>query len=155
MAEIGAVNIRPMRPDDMAKVMAIENASFTDPWPESSFSGDFDKEFAYQFVAETRDKIIAGYTQFWIVIDEGHILNIAVSRAFRRLGIGRKIMNFALQVMSEKGVKYALLEVRKNNMPALNLYKSMGFRKIAVRKKYYSDGADAIIMLKYLEEGLR
>ncbi|MGN1250434.1 MAG: ribosomal protein S18-alanine N-acetyltransferase, partial [Candidatus Spyradocola sp.] len=84
----------------------------------------------------------------WFVIDEGHITNIAVAPECRGKGYGTRVMAAMMQNAVDLGVTYMTLEVRVGNVPALALYKKMGFKKAGVRKKYYEDnGEDAYIMV--------
>jgi len=142
-------HIRMMRESDLDQIIKIENASFTDPWPRSALSEGFGNRLAHQYVMEIPDKDkIAAYCQCWVVLDEGHILNIAVAPEFRGQGLGRKMMDFIIRAMIAKDVRYIFLEVKISNIIAQNLYNSMGFRQIDMRRKYYSDGSDALIMMK-------
>ena len=89
-----------------------------------------------------------GYAGAWVILDESHITNIAVLKDERGQGIGRQLTHGLLQYLSNLGAAYATLEVRKSNEVAQNLYKSLGFIKLGVRKRYYEDnGEDALIMV--------
>ena len=84
----------------------------------------------------------------WLIIDEGHITNIAVHPDKRGKGYGTKVTSAMMQAAVDVGVQYMTLEVRVSNEPALALYKKLGFKKAGVRKKYYEDnGEDAYIMV--------
>ena len=148
MAKAREINIRRMERADLEDVLAIERTSFGDPWPVMAFLGEFENQVSFQYVAVSGTNRIAGYCIYWIVLDEGHILNIAVAQDERGQGIGRKLMNFCLDHMFSMGVHYVLLEVRLNNAVAQGLYKSLGFRELNIRYGYYADGSDAVIMLK-------
>lgn len=148
MAEAPSFRIRPMQKSDVDEIIEIENVSFTDPWPRSLISEGFKNRLADQYVIELDEGAIAAYCQCWMVLDEGHILNIAVAPGFKRMGLGRRLMEFIIKIMIARGINYVLLEVKINNIPAQSLYNSMGFRQIDIRKRYYADGSDAMIMLK-------
>ena len=70
--------------------------------------------------------------------------------AFRKKGIGKKLVLEVLSMATKKGLEKVFLEVRKSNIPAISLYQSQGFIEFSVRKKYYFDGEDAICMQKEL-----
>jgi ribosomal-protein-alanine N-acetyltransferase len=89
---------------------------------------------------------VLGYALFWHVVDEVHLLNVAVAIPARRRGIGRALMNDLLAYAREHEVVRILLEVRSSNTAALALYESLGFTRFNVRERYYADGEDAVEM---------
>ncbi len=140
--------IRRMKPEDLDAVTAIEQATFATPWSRESFRQELERNVAARYlVAETDGKII-GYAGAWIILDESHITNIAVSEEYRGRGIGRQLTQALLQYLSNLGASYATLEVRVSNERAQNLYKSLGFVSVGKRKRYYEDnGEDAFLMV--------
>jgi ribosomal-protein-alanine N-acetyltransferase len=85
------------------------------------------------------------------VADEVHVVNVAVHTEFRRRGIARVLLQAVFDAARERGMTIATLEVRFHNLAAITLYESLGFQKIAIRKRYYADnGEDAVVMLKGL-----
>lgn len=144
--------LRPMQMEDIPQIIAIEKKSFPTPWSSYAFSCELcDNEFAYYFVltpAEDTNKIVA-YGGMWIIVDEAHITNIAVSPAYR----GKKLAEFILQGLFElaklKGAARISLEVRVSNDSAQKLYERVGFISAGIRPGYYIDtNEDAIIMWK-------
>ena len=141
------VIIRRMTMADVDGVAAVEAATFPTPWSRDAFASEMKNVAARYLVAEKDGKII-GYAGAWIIIDESHITNIAVLSDYRGQGIGRQLTHGLLQYLSNLGAAYATLEVRKSNAVAQNLYVSLGFIKLGVRKRYYEDnGEDALIMV--------
>ncbi len=139
--------IRRMTMADVDGVAAVEAATFPTPWSRDAFASEMKNAAARYLVAEKDGKII-GYAGAWIIIDESHITNIAVLQDERGQGVGRKLTAGLLQYLSNLGAAYATLEVRKSNAVAQNLYVSLGFIKLGVRKRYYEDnGEDALIMV--------
>ena len=139
------VLIRRMTLKDVDAVHAIETATFRTPWSKAD---EMTKNpCARYLVAETEGRI-AAFAGAHIILDEGHITNIAVREPFRGRGIGRKITQALLQYASNLGASYLTLEVRERNEKAQALYRSLGFIKVGVRKKYYEDtGEDGWIMV--------
>ena len=86
----------------------------------------------------------------WLVADELHVTNLAVSPAHRGLGFAAGLVEHALDDAREKGTVWCQLEVRSSNKPARSLYRKFGFREIGLRKGYYQDGEDAVVMGKDL-----
>jgi len=104
---------------------------------------------ARYFVAEVSG-IIVGYAGFWIIMDEGHITNIAVDPSFRRMKIGSRLLEKIIETARENEVRALTLEVRKSNAAAISMYEKFGFKVEGIRKNYYSDThEDAYIMWRY------
>lgn len=139
--------IRRMTEADVDGVAAVEAATFPTPWSRDAFAAEMRNVAARYLIAEKAGRVI-GYAGAWIILDESHITNIAVLKEERGQGIGRRLTEGLLQYLSNLGAAYSTLEVRKSNEVAQNLYKSLGFIKLGVRKRYYEDnGEDALIMV--------
>lgn len=139
--------IRRMTMADVDGVAAVEAATFPTPWSRDAFESEM-KNVAARYLVAEKDGTVIGYAGAWIIIDESHITNIAVLKDYRGLHIGRRLTEGLMQYLSNLGAAYATLEVRKSNEVAQNLYKSLGFIKLGVRKRYYEDnGEDALIMV--------
>ena len=131
---------------DLPAVLAIEQTSFPQPWTSVAFRNEFKNPYSHLWVLEERTLII-GYICTWFIDDEGEIANVAVLPAYRRQGIGRFLVQHALQEAKKRGVRSLSLEVRSSNFAAVDLYRSFGFEEVAVRKKYYKNGEDALLMV--------
>ncbi len=90
---------------------------------------------------------VVGFALFWHVVDEIHLLNIAVAPEHRGRGLGRALLADLVAHGREKGAVKVLLEVRVGNAAAIGLYEAFGFERLGVRKRYYDDGEDAVDML--------
>jgi ribosomal-protein-alanine N-acetyltransferase len=130
-------------------VIQIENQLFTDPWSQRGFQFEIlANQYSLPLVL-LLDKKVVGYTIVWIIFGEFHIANIAIHPDYQRKGFGSYLLNQVLK--KAVGLKYAILEVRENNLSAIRLYEKFGFEKISVRPHYYSNGDDAIIMRKWFD----
>ncbi|MBQ8201701.1 MAG: ribosomal protein S18-alanine N-acetyltransferase [Clostridia bacterium] len=139
--------IRRMTEADVDAVAEVEASTFPTPWSRDAFASEMKNVAARYLVAEV-DGTVIGYAGAWIILDESHITNIAVLSSYRGQGIGRMLTAGLMQYLSNLGAAYATLEVRKSNAVAQNLYVSLGFIKLGVRKRYYEDnGEDALIMV--------
>ncbi|MBM4387678.1 MAG: ribosomal protein S18-alanine N-acetyltransferase [Deltaproteobacteria bacterium] len=138
-----------MTEDDIAGVLEIENVSFKDPWPRSVFERELQNEWSRSIVVK-RDGLVAGYLIYWFVADEMHILNVAVNPAMRKTGLAETMLKHLIGEAGKLAVRFITLEVRKGNAAAQNLYKKYGFISAGMRRKYYSDDEDAVIMTLYL-----
>lgn len=142
-------SIRRMTVDDVDAVHAIEKATFARPWSRQSFYEEMTRNACARYlVAVLPDGEIVGFAGVWIVIDEGHITNIAVRSDHRGQGMGRALTGALMQYAANLGVTYMTLEVRRSNAVAQHVYLSHGFIQVGVRKKYYEDnGEDALFMV--------
>ncbi|GAB6171095.1 ribosomal protein S18-alanine N-acetyltransferase [Paradesulfitobacterium aromaticivorans] len=139
--------VRPMTGADLDKVMHIEHSSFTTPWSQQAFVAELrDNEYARYFCLELEGRII-GYMGLWIILDEGHITNVAIEPQYRSQGWGKHLMRSVIRNVLAEGVERMTLEVRVSNLEARRLYDLLGFKEAGVRKGYYSDTReDALIM---------
>lgn len=143
--------IRQMRCEDIDGVLAVEQKSFTTPWSKLMFLDELQNPRSHYFVAEMSDIIVA-YAGLWVIIDEGHITNIAVDPSYRRMKIGTRLMEKIFEMAHNNRLRGLTLEVRASNTEAISLYKRFGFRIEGIRKNYYSDNQeDALIMWSYLD----
>ncbi len=143
------VTLRPMRRSDLEGVLAIEQRVFPQPWSR----GFFEKELAASqarcmvaFRADGESDRLVGYTVSWRVLDEVHVLNVAVHADHRGASIGRQLLEHVLDDGRATGARVVYLEVRAGNVPARRLYRRLGFRDLGVRRSYYGPGQDAIVM---------
>ena len=87
----------------------------------------------------------------WVVFEQAHITNVAISQDYRLRGLGHSLMLELEKVARQKKANHILLEVRPSNLAARTMYKKLGFVDMSIRKAYYSDNnEDAIVMIKYL-----
>ncbi len=140
-----------MTESDLSQVMLIEKASFPVPWTEQGFRGEF-CPFSYLYAAKAKDipgSPVLGYVCFWIILDELHLLNLAVHPVHRRQGIGGRLLSFALKTGKSKGARFAILEVRPSNLAAMSLYRKAGFVTVGRRPGYYSESNEDAIIMEY------
>lgn len=134
--------------EHVADVAAIEAASYRDPWSEASFQDVFVLTDSSWVALQNGE--VAGYLITQWVLDEIHVLNIAVKSVHRQHGVAAKLMTMLFDLGIQRGMKDIFLEVRVSNAPAQSLYKKFGFAILATRKQYYPDGEDAHIMYRQL-----
>jgi ribosomal-protein-alanine N-acetyltransferase len=141
------VTVRPASRDDLDFIMDIENQSFLSPWSRQTLLEELEgKTWSHVNVAEIQDTI-AGYIVYWIVLNEVHLLNLAVHPDRRRIGIASALMYHLVQTTKHENAIEIYLEVRVSNRGAQLLYRKFGFKPIGIRQRYYTDnGEDAIVM---------
>ncbi len=135
-----------MREADLDRVMEIELASFSTPWSRGSFHNLLGRRDADLWVAEFQGNLI-GYAVVWYIGYEGELGNLAVSPACRRRGLGRLLLDRALERARQRGVEKVFLEVRVSNRPAQQLYERRGFVRAGVRRRYYREPVEDALVL--------
>ena len=149
-----------LREEDLLAVMAIESDSFSTPWPRGAFLEELrSNEYARCLGAREpkggKSAPVRAYICYWILGDELLIHNLAVDQAFRRQGLALRLMEHGFEEARLAGCRFAYLEVRPSNGPALGLYDALGFKVVSRRRRYYADtNEDALVMratLKGLE----
>ena len=139
--------IRKMILDDLEQVVAIDQVSFSLPWPARSFQFELTDNPASRCWVADLDGRIVGMVVAWLIVDEIHIATIATHPDFRKQGIGKNLLLHTLRSAKEDGALSSFLEVREGNEAALVMYRKFGFVESGRRTGYYKDnGEDAILM---------
>ena len=99
-------------------------------------------------VASSGDEAVIAYLFYRFVAEEVHIFRLAVHPEWRRQGIGSRLVTECLRVARSRGVTAAVLEVRRSNTEAIELYRKFGFQVVASRPGYYSDSREDALILK-------
>ncbi len=152
--------LRKFTPKDLERVMHINRVCLPENYGDYFFM-DLYNRFPETFIVAEENGEIVGYVMCRIelglsnfgfsgFIKKGHIVSIAVMPEHRRRGIGGALVTKALEGMRLYNAKQAFLEVRISNMPAISLYKKLGFRVTRTIQGYYSDGEDAYVMNREL-----
>lgn len=128
---------RPMQRDDIDAVLAIEQASFAQPWSRESMLHELDDDHGAHYIVALRDGEILGYAGFWQVFDEAHITNIAVRPDSRGQNIGEALLWEMDRLCHTLGILYQTLEVRVTNLAARRLYEKVGFVSAGIRPGFY------------------
>ncbi|HNT23729.1 MAG TPA: ribosomal protein S18-alanine N-acetyltransferase [Anaerolineales bacterium] len=144
---------RPMRLEDIDAVHAIDQQSFSLPWPRRSYLFEVtENPSARPWVAELEPPAppaIVGMVVTWLIMDEAHIATIAVHPEYRGRGIGRRLLAAVLFDCYVDGARSATLEVRVSNQVAQQMYTRFGFEEVGRRAHYYHDNnEDAVIMTR-------
>lgn len=144
----GAPRLWGMRTEDVAAVVAVEQAAFPDEWPATAFERELTKNSMARYVVlGDGEGSVAGFGGLWLMVDAAHIVSVGVAPEWRRRGYGRAIVHALVEVAIVHGMVEATLEVRESNEAARALYRAYGFYEVGRRKRYYPDNReDAVIM---------
>jgi len=126
---------------DFAEIFQIEQMCFLHPWTEKMFQIS-ENEF---IVVVRTMKRISAYLCCQRILNECHILNVAVHPEMRGIGLAKQLLKWL--IVPENGDEY-YLEVRRTNVEAIGLYEKFGFEIIGTRPKYYQNGEDALVMMR-------
>lgn len=139
------VAIEQMKFCHVDAVAEIEKKVYKNPWTKHAFINEIlDNGFAYYYVALVEGEVV-GYGGIWVILDEAHVTNLAVSPAWQGKGIGKALLAHLIREAAGRGAGRMTLEVRVSNRRAQELYKKFGFVSCGIRPKYYQD-EDALIM---------
>ena len=148
------IQVSCFKAEHLDAVLELEQLCFPeDPWSRASFEQELSNPLSVFLIAIDEDtNQLVGYGGIWLMYDAGNITNIAVHPAYRREGIGSKLLELLTEVCQESGMETITLEVRESNLPARALYERRGFVLCGVRKNYYQGKENAMIMTKELKK---
>lgn len=129
--------------DDVVEIASKELKG--ECWTKKMFLDSFDKSNTFMFLCIDKNKLV-GFVNYLITSDDVNILNIAIKEEYQMQGIGTKLIQRVVNIAKRLQVSKLSLEVSADNYIAQKFYKSCGFKQIGIRKKYYNNGADAIVM---------
>jgi len=144
--------IDTMSKSDIESILKIEQASFSHPWGRTSFLNELANKFSHNFVLKLENSCqtyqIIAYLCSRNIIDELHILKIAVHPYQRRKRFAVKLLNHCLTGIETQQSKIVTLEVRQSNTAGIGLYKKIGFHVEAQKPNYYSDTREDLILMR-------
>ena len=139
--------IRACEKNDINQIVDLELNTLGTTLGYDSLLGYLDNSLIYCLVYENENEIL-GYISFSFDGEMLEIFNFCVKENYQRSGIGTKIMNYAFNMFTSKGLKSSILEVRESNKKAISFYEKLGYVQISIRKKYYSNNENALILQK-------
>ncbi|MFP5488799.1 MAG: ribosomal protein S18-alanine N-acetyltransferase [Acidimicrobiia bacterium] len=147
-----ALTIEPMRKRHLRQVLSIESVAYPKPWSRAVFESELAqvRDGSRSYVVARRGRDVVGYAGLWFVPDpdgdQAHVTNIVVAPEQRRRGIARRLMLHLADEAIRVGCVAWTLEVRASSVGAQELYRRFGFAPAGVRKNYYENTEDAIVM---------
>lgn len=139
-----------MAPADIPAVIAVERAAYTSGWPTTAFERELTSNAMARYLVarpSTADHAVVAFGGLWLMVDQAHIVTIAVLPGMQRRGFGRLVLHGLVELAAAAGMESVTLEVRPSNEAARALYRRYGFYEVGLRRRYYADNhEDAIIM---------
>jgi ribosomal-protein-alanine N-acetyltransferase len=145
------VHVRWMIRRDMSEVIGIEQEAFEFPWSEEDFTRCLRQRNCIGMVAELADSVVA-FMIYELHRSRLHMLNFAVMRSHRRLGVGTQMMEKLVAKLTPDRRGRVALEVRETNLPAQLFFRSLGFRATSVLKDFYRDSTEDAYLMQYCLE---
>ncbi len=141
------VNVRKMEFRDIKKVVELEEKYLLESLGEKLLASELsEKNNGVSFYVIENDDVVIGYIGRYYFFQEAEVLNFVVDESYQRQGYGQKLFDKMVEDM--KNVKKITLEVRASNIKGINFYTKNGFKQVGVRKRYYKNGEDALLLLK-------
>ena len=143
------IEISFMTIPDLESISQNLQTDFDDFWNYTTLKNELENTNSTYIVAKNNN-IIVGFAGIWKAVDDIHITNIVVKKDFRNNGIGSLLLQKLIELSKQKDITSITLEVNELNICAIKLYEKFGFKKVGIRKKYYNNINNAIIMTKQL-----
>jgi ribosomal-protein-alanine N-acetyltransferase len=142
--------LRPMQLSHLSQVLMIERRGYEFPWSETIFRDCLRAGYSGWVVCNERDFVV-GYCLLSMAVDEAHVLNLCVDPDYQRSGMGTFLLHHMIDLARAASATIVLLEVRKSNRAAIQLYESRGFQRLGLRKGYYPahNGREDALVLGY------
>lgn len=143
-----ALVVEPMRRRDLSSVLRIERTAYPKPWTENIFRNELEmmERGERTYLVARRGSAVVGYAGILFALDESHVTNIAVADERRRAGLASRLLAELLHDARRRGCVGVTLEVRRGNHAAQALYERFGFTEAGVRRNYYENSEDALVM---------
>lgn len=137
------IEIKKFSEEHIKDVAEIEQVCFSTPWKDTELCEELNNKCARFYVA-VQDKKVVGYVGLYVVCKEGDVARVAVLPEYRRFGIAKKLLTESFN----DEIDVIFLDVRESNIPAKELYKSLGFEEIGMRKNYYANPTENAVLMK-------
>lgn len=144
--EKNSLTISQMTINDLDEIKSILESDFDEFWNYEALNDELKSPFSKFIVARNLDNSIVGYAGIKVVLDEADLMNIVTRKNMRGLGVASSMLEYIISYCRQNEIKKINLEVNSSNSIAINLYKKYNFKEVGLRKKYYNNTYDAILM---------
>ena len=139
------VNIRILKKEDIKKIVYLEETFLGETLGEEMLESELDSRVTKFYVATINDEVV-GYIGRYELLNEAEVLNFVVDETYQRQGIGQMLFNKVEEDLPN--LEKMTLEVRESNTKAKNFYTKNGFKQISIRKNYYKNNENALVLIK-------
>jgi [ribosomal protein S18]-alanine N-acetyltransferase len=141
------VYLRRLVVADADQVFHLDQLSFSRPWSHEAYLEELGENELARYIGFFCEEQLIAFAGYWLIADEGHIVNVAVHPDWRREGWGELLMRHLITLCLGEGGRRMTLEVRRHNEAGCLLYSKLGFKIDGIRPNYYEDPPDdALIM---------
>lgn len=144
------VAITKMELSDFYKIYENLQTDFDEFWTPSILKEELENKNSSYFVLR-KDETIVGFGGFWVSVDDVHLTNIVIKKGYRSAGLGSYLLEHIINEAKTTGKQSLTLEVNEENEPAKKLYLKYGFKILGIRKKYYNNKDNAVIMTLFFK----
>ena len=147
------MKIRNVKKNDLHQLAKLDKFANLTHWDFTEYQSSFNNQNHYIYVLENPANDIIGAMVVAVVLDEAEILQFWIKDTLKRHGYGKILLCDVLEILKFKGIARVFLEVRDGNVPAINLYKKLGFEVVGRRNNYYTVDSwqyDALTLLRNL-----
>jgi len=147
--------VEPLRRRHLPAIMPIENSSYPKPWTLNVFNNEIEmmRRGERTYLVAREGASVVGYAGMMYAVDDAHVTNIAVARDHQRRGVATRLLAELAWAAVTRGSTAMTLEVRVSNVAAQQLYQRFGFEAAGIRKNYYENIEDAIVMWRHGIDG--
>lgn len=146
-------SIRPALEKDVPIILDLEHRCFIAPWEKENILYELNENpVSNLWVIEGDVSGVVGYIDYWITFDSATICQICINPNYRKMKLGSILMTDVIKDCKANKVRNITLEVREHNEAAIRLYEKFGFEKVLVKKAYYTNGDNAIYMIRKMED---
>ncbi len=142
------MTLKLLQPEDIPAVAALETQCFHTPWSAAALAYLTGSD-AFGMVCLDESGTALAYAGITVSLDDGALTNVATAPAARRQGLGEQVLRALMEEARRRGVTHFSLEVRESNFPAIRLYEKLGFRAVGKRPRFYTDPAEAALVMTY------
>ena len=133
--------------DDKNDILGMENL-FLSSFNEQQVIYELIENPTSKVLVSEIDGIICGFIDFWITFDSATVCQLAVKKEYQNKGVASRLLEESFKILKDNDVLFYTLEVREHNDKAISLYKKMGFEFVVLKPKYYTNGDNAIYMMR-------
>lgn len=145
------IEVRDMVNADLDRVMEIENLCFKAPWGREDLYREINDNQLSVLLVVTINDLVVGFCDYWNTFDSGTICQIAIHPDYQHQSLGTRLLNEVIKDAKAKKTRTLTLEVRESNSKAIKFYQKHGFIITLVKEKYYSNGENAMYMIKEVQ----